>query len=360
MVVERKRAVATGAWIAAEMAALVLVASIRFDYRDPGLVGRFTTSVRALPFGHGIDVEGYIRLTEYFRGLAPADSMMPPYCFRIIAPLAASAIPAAPLTALDLVDLASLLATLLVIDRAMRRMGLGNRARVIGGAMFAVSFPTFYYATVGFVDPVAVFAVALLLWCVVADAPVWGTAAVAVLAALVKETNAAFSILPLAFQAARGRRTLRDLGPRALIPLACVAAILGVHALAPFPDPGFTWKPSLASVAENLSRPRTYLSLALTVLIPASLATMSLVSGRAKAIGAPLLAVLGVGCVLASAMYLYSLFSAYTDGRIIWIVYPFAIPIAVAWFRSRETGGVPRSVPGVHRQPGHPGGAIGA
>jgi hypothetical protein len=31
-------------------------------------------------------------------------------------------------------------------------------------------------------------------------------------------------------------------------------------------------------------------------------------------------------------MYLYSLCSAYTDGRIIWIVYPFAIPIAASWF----------------------------
>ncbi len=264
--------------------------------------------------------------------------MIAPFCFRPLAPLIASVIPAPPLTALDILDLVSLLGTLFLLDHVMRRLGYEARARVVGGAVFAVSFPTLYYGAIGFVDPVAILSVTAFMACVLQERPMWLISLLAVLASLVKETNVAFSILPLAYHLARGRRAPADLWPAAVLPVACAAAVLGVHALAPFRDPGFIWTFRLSSIRENLIRPRTYVSLALTALVPALLAILALASGRARrALAASEYYVLILGGALACAMYLYSITSAYTDGRIIWILYPFAIPIGAAWFTARAT-----------------------
>ncbi|HEU4334650.1 MAG TPA: hypothetical protein VFT32_09170 [Candidatus Eisenbacteria bacterium] len=322
--------------LAIEAIALLGLASLRFDYRDPGVIGRFTSGVRALPGGHGLDVEGYVRLTEYFRGTAPADSMMPPYCYRPLAPLAASLLPVRALTALNLVNLIALLGAFIAVVRTLLRMGLGAGAVAAGGAIFAVSFPTFYYATIGFVDPVAVFAVALLVEAMAADRPLWWIAVVAALGSLVKETNAAFSILPFVRAYAGGVRATAPLTRRAALPLLCVGLVILVRVTAPFPGRDSFWAPSAAAIVENLTRPRTYLSLGLTVGLPFVLAALGLASREARArLGAPDRAMLVAGSLVALGLYLYSVCSAYTDGRIIWAIYPFTAPLAAAWIDAR-------------------------
>ncbi|HET9951115.1 MAG TPA: hypothetical protein VFS09_04900 [Candidatus Eisenbacteria bacterium] len=322
-------------------AILLAVAAIRFDYWDPGPVRRLTAGAHGLPWGHGVDVEGYVRLVAYFRGSAPADSMLAPFCFRPLVPAAASLLPFPALTALDVVNLLALAGALLLLLAVMRRIGLGERSRWYGGLLFALSFPTFYYGAIGFVDPVAILAAALLLHLTLREAPLPLLAAVAILAALVKETNAAFCVLPVLYAWFGGSRSWSRLAWAASVPAAAVAAAMTARALLPFPGSGYFWTPALAPLLDNLSRPRTYLSLALTVGPPLFFAGAAWVGGRAAAaIGERDRRLLASGAAIAAGLYLYSFASAFTDGRIVWASYPFLIPLAASWFEERRAAGV--------------------
>jgi hypothetical protein len=333
---------------------LVLVlfsfALIRFDLRDPGPVGRLTAGATATRYGLPLDVAGYVRLTAYFRGQAPADSMIPPYCYRPLVPLLASALPWNPLTSIDVLDIACLLLTLVLLDRLLLRAGYGTRARTLGGLLFAASFPTFYYGAIGFVDPAVLLTLTGMALAAIGGRPlaftIWFVAGV-----LVKETNAVMAALPGVWAWARGeprrslaRAAIARVAPLALLALALVA---GIRMLAPFPEPGWLWRPSAAAVLENFSRPRALLSLVLTLGLPAAAGIAALATGRAARALSPwhlrfFLAASG----LAAALYLYSLTAAYADGRVIWGAYPFLIPVAVAMGVpiSREPAPVPGRV----------------
>jgi len=313
--------------------ALVLVllafALIRFDLRDPGPVRRLTAGATATRYGLPLDVAGYVRLTAYFRGQAPADSMIPPYCYRPLVPLVASALPWRPLTSIDVLDVACLLGTLVLLDRLLLHVGYGTRARTIGCLLFAASFPTFYYGAIGFVDPAVLLALTGMALAAIRGRrlsfAIWLVAGV-----LIKETNAIMAALPGVWSWARGarREALGRLVPPALL---AVAIVVGIRMLAPFPEPGWLWRPSAAAVVENLARPRALLSLILTIGLPGVAAIAALATGRAaRALSAAHLRFFLVASALAATLYLYSLTAAYADGRVIWGAYPFLIPVAVA------------------------------
>jgi hypothetical protein len=315
---------------------LALVASVRFDYRDPGPVRSWTAGARAGPYGHPIDVEGYVRLTRYFRAEAPADSMISPFCFRPLVPLLAALLPLRPLTAIDLINLLALAAALLVVLRACSWAGLPPGAAWVGGVLFAVSFPTFYYATIGFVDPVAVLAAAILLLLTLKRAGTGWLIVAAIAAVLVKESNAAFAALPLAGAWLRGRRSGSELAAAAAPLVLSIGAVVATRGLLPFPDPGYAWTPSAAALRDNLLRPRTYASACLTAGVPALLAIGAIARGRWKEVlGGAERSILLAGASIALALYGYSFTAAYTDGRILWVGYPFVVPIAATWFAER-------------------------
>ncbi|HYJ32206.1 MAG TPA: hypothetical protein VE326_03210 [Candidatus Binatia bacterium] len=322
-------------------AALVLIllgfALIRFDLRDPGPVRRLTAGATATRYGLPLDVAGYVRLTAYFRGQAPADSMIPPYCYRPLVPLIASALPWGPLTSIDVVDLACLLLTLVLLDRLLFHVGYGMRGRTLGCFLFAASFPTFYYGAIGFVDPAALLALTGMALAALRGRrlsfAIW-----LVVGVLIKETNAIMAALPGVEPWARGTRG-EALGRAAPLALLAVAIVVGIRMLAPFPEPGWLWRPSPVALLENLARPRALLSLVLTIGLPGAAAVAALATGRAaRALSPEHLRFFLTGSALAAALYLYSLTAAYADGRVIWSVYPFLIPMAVAMWAPAAPG----------------------
>lgn len=318
---------------AAAAALLLLVALPRFDMRDAGPIGRLTAGARETPWGHPLDVEGYERLTEWFRGAAPADSMIPPFCYRPLAPALAAPLPAPPVTALNLVNVAALLLTLGLLGAIGATVGLSAGGRWAAMLLFAVSFPTFYYGAIGFIDPLAILFAAALLLATLRGAPLVLLVPLAVFAALAKETNALFAILPVVAAWRAGRRRIGDIARAAAPFAAAVAAHLIVRSTLPFPEPDSFWTPSLKAAVENLSRPRTYASLLLTIALPAGLAAAALRTSRVRErIGRAHRETLVAGAMLAAGLYAYSIASAHTDGRIVWAAYPFLLPLAAAWF----------------------------
>src|SRR6185503_5853780 len=300
------------------VASLLVVALPRFNLHDPGPIGRFTASAAQSAYGRPIDVEGYIRLTDYFRGQAPADSMIPPFCYRPLVPYVASYLPIDSQSAINVVNLVCLLLAVFALDRLLLRLRLGDRARMIGCLLLTVSFPTFYYGAIGFIDPAALLVVTLASYVTVRGS--WAAlAAIVVLGVLVKETNALVALLPGVWAWANGERSPKIWARAAGQCLLAGITVVAVHALSPFPQQGAVWTPSAAALFENLARPRAVLSLLLTLGIPAVLAVAAVATNRAeRALGRPVVRYLLGGCVLSAALYVASALAAYADGRIIW------------------------------------------
>ena len=185
---------------------LLLVCLPRFNMWDPGPIGRWTAAARNTPWGHPIDVEGYARFVEYARGREPAGRMLAPFAYRPLAPAIAALMPGSATTAINLLNVASLLAVLLLLEQIGRRAGLGGRGRWAAGLMFACSFPAFYYGAIGFIDPVAMLLATLFLLLTLGRAPTLVLVVVMSLAVLAKETNAVFALLPPGFAFARDGR----------------------------------------------------------------------------------------------------------------------------------------------------------
>jgi len=320
---------------------LLLVCLPRFNRMwDPAAIRG--EAARSTPWGHPIDVEGYTRLVRYFRGHLQPAALIAPFCHRPLGPALAAALPAAPLTAINLVNLASLAAAIWLLDGIGGLAGLRSRGRLAAGLLFVFSFPTFYYGTIGFIDPIALATAALVLVLVVRGAPMAALVPAIALATLAKETNVAFALLPLGMGVAErswGRAARRS----AVLLAAGAGTFLLVHALVPTPGQDVRPVPGLAVALENLSRPRTYLSLALTIGVPAGLGSLAITAGRARALLRPdAYSVLLLGSLLAGVLYVGSIVGAHTDGRLVWIAYPFLIPIAATWFERRPGAALSR------------------
>jgi hypothetical protein len=312
---------------------LILVCLPRFNMWDPGPIRGWTAAARAATaYGHPIDVEGYVRLVRYFRGEAYASDLIAPFCHRPLAPAVASVLPFAPTTAINVVNLASLIAALWILDAICGVAGLGGRGRWAAGLMWVVAFPTFGYGTIGFVDPVAIATSALVLLLVLRRAPLAALVGAVALATLAKETNALVAFVLVGTDLPR-RPTVGVMVRAALLLVAGLATFLLVQELMPVPGENLRQPPGLDVAAANLTRPKTYLTFILTLAVPVTCAALAFSSGRARAtLTREARATLLFGSILAGGLYLASVFGAYTDGRMAWVAYPFLIPIAASYF----------------------------
>jgi len=309
---------------------LVLVVLPRFDLHDSGLVRKFTATATATRYGLPLDVAGYVRLVEYFRGELPADSLISPYCYRPLVPYVASKLPFKPLTSINAINLLCLFLSVMVLDGILTFVGYTQSVRNLGALLFLVSFPTFYYGTIGFVDPVAVLFVSVGVYLTLRGHALM-LALCVVLGTLVKETNALIALLPGIWGWARASLSVRLIIQVAMLGFLALFTAVCVRTLSPFPERGWFWIPSLEAVRENLSRPRAYLSLFLTLGLPAALALVAVATRRAgETLSRPIFRFLLGGVSLVTMLYFYTLPAAYADGRVIWIVYPFLIPLALS------------------------------
>ncbi|HMI30744.1 MAG TPA: hypothetical protein VK527_03325 [Candidatus Limnocylindrales bacterium] len=282
------------------------------------MIRKLSLATVAFPHSRPLDVEGYVRLTEFFRGHTPADSLIAPFCFRPLVPFAASVLPVDAPSAVNVINLLCLMLTVLALDRILSFLGYAVRARTLGCLLFIVSFPTFYYGTIGFVDPAAVMFVTLGIYAVLKGRWVL-LGAITVLGVLAKETVGIVALLPIL-------RTRRQIALAALLSGLAVLTLAWVRAL--LPGHHFLWLPSLRTILDNAARPRTYLTFLLTVGPLLALA----LAGAWKRRLTPGSHFFWAGFALALAVYVYSLFSTYADGRSVWTAVPFLVPLAVSLF----------------------------
>lgn len=321
--------------------ALVLVCLPRFNRHDLGL--ELTPSQQSAAEVLG-DADEYIALVEYFRSGATGPGLRAPFAQRILAPWLASRLPFEPMTSLNIVNLAALLAAMVLLDLSLGATGATNRGRWLGVGLFVFSFATFYYGTIGFVDPVLIGWLAAAQFCLVSNRYAW-LMLILFLGGMTRETMLIF-VPVLAVDVWFVRQTR----PRKIVWVAAgfLAVVLGIavaRQVSPVTSDGLVAGPTLERLMSNVVRPRAWLSLLLTLGLAGALALWGLAMVAAGRWTLPRrLLPMVAGFAGGLALFGVAMLTAYADGRFAWTTVVFTIPLAVwtleDWLEKNSGSGV--------------------
>ena len=273
---------------------------------------------------------------DWIRGESSHGTLYAPYSYRVLFTALASQLPFDSMTSINVLNLLFLVGTLILLYRLQETLAIQARPALWGCALFVFSFPTFYYGTVGYIDPGFLFLLALGLNLIYGK--VWWAAALTIGFGLLGKEGTIMLLPALGAALWQETRSWRPtLGWLLVAAGLWIALWYGVRALVPVANQ-FQWSISIDLLLANLARPRSWLTLIMsgsTLLVPFLLVLVRrqpLARPTIKGTYAPLWTGLGV----AIGYYMYSWTTAYVDGRMLWPVYLFAIPIAISWTTSPE------------------------
>jgi hypothetical protein len=304
---------------------------------------------------YSIDQRNYMNFVEYFRGNMPLDSVRSPYSFRPVVPYVASFLPFEAMTSINVLNTFIIILTCFLVWFILHKLDFEFEYRILGGLLFIVSFPVFYYATTGYVDAAATMLIFAILALVLYEQYYLLIPAM-ILAALTKET--CIVVFPFIFlyiyskSSTGGKESIFLQSLKSLIPpedkklrniyffvwisFICflVAMIIARKSFGMYgTGSGYLWLPSAEHLSDNVYRIKTYLSLILSMGFPGLLTMLYLISKKNKKQDA-LYVSLMVGIITALILWVYSYFSAYSDGRYIWAAYPYLIPLGLKYLKS--------------------------
>lgn len=283
-----------------------------------------------------IDEAQYVGMVERFRGQTPQLELWAPFTYRPLAPWLAAQLPFEPLTALNVLNVLSLLGATWFVWSTLRLFEPAPGWQLVGTLAFVWSFPFCYYGTTGLVDPHALLLVSAGLYLVLTERW-WGLVGIALVGGLVKESIVLLWPAALAQCLISRRRERSAVVAVLLFPIAYAASSALGRALAPTRGDYTFWKG--LNLAENLSRPRVYLSAALSLGLQGGLAAAALPVLRRLTVDerrryVPLLA----GALASFGLFGVALLTAHADGRFLWLGHPFLTPLAVLGARTAVTG----------------------
>ncbi|WP_338768516.1 hypothetical protein [Massilia sp. METH4] len=264
------------------------------------------------------DSLAYFNTARYLRGEIAFDALRAPFPYRLAMPALAALLPGDVRNNFALLNWLAMSAAALMLAVAAARAGLSNARAIGAGLLLLVSVPTFWYAPYLLTDPGSICARAAFVLGVVTGAP-WLSLAAGLAGTAVREEN----ILLLAWLLATRRTSV----PTGILFLALAGAWLVAVRWWILPGlPSYTWVPNIGTLLNALQDKRGMLSLAAASVIVLPLAA----AGWRHC--APRLAPLKGLAILMALPPLYATLSVRVEGRIVWDLYPFLLPIAVCAF----------------------------
>jgi hypothetical protein len=300
---------------------LVLVASLRFN-RNSLILSR--------PLN---DAMYYIANVEKLRGIDPTTfPYKGPFNERILGTTLAAALPFSPLTAINITNLLFLVAGCYFLFRLLKTAGIAENLSWLGVYLFIFSFPTFYYSTIGYIDPSVLACIFCGVWAIYANKPL--PYLVAVVAGTMAKENIVI-LIPVALAYSWSRKQSQW----AYLALAASLIVVGINTLmrsrlAEVNDYVVFWEPELFRITHNLTRPNFYISSLLSWGAPLVLCGYYLVK-YPKQILENLKEDLPVwaGIATIGAATFYMIIAAFPDGRNVWVSYCFPILMAMKWWQ---------------------------
>ncbi|GAB3460953.1 hypothetical protein GCM10027321_21070 [Massilia terrae] len=260
------------------------------------------------------DSLAYFDTARHLRGEIPVTELRAPFPYRLLVPGIAAMLPGELHHAFASLNWALVTASAVLMWQTVLAVGAGNARALLAGLLMLLSLPVYWYAPYLLVDPGSVCARSLFVFALLAGQP-WLALFAGLVATAVREEN----ILLLGWLLLSGRVSLRAgfaaLAAAALWLLAVRWWIIGGL-------PSYTWRPNWWTVRHALQDIPSLLSMAgcAGVVLPLGLFGL----WRAPAQLKPLAGLM----LLMTLPLLYAAMSVRIDGRAIWGLYPFLIPLA--------------------------------
>jgi hypothetical protein len=301
----------------------LLIVSVRFNRNDL-LVKRSLGDARY-----------YIENVKFFRGEKISYGLQAPFNERLLVTILASPLPFDPMTSINIVNVLFLSLSLFYFFKTLKLLVPDQDFVWAGLYMFVISFPTFYYATIGYVDSGVLLMIFVGLYAIYSQKYILFLSAIA-LGTLAKEGIVLLIPVAAAFGYVFQNRKWY------LYALAGLAIYLVIWGLVKHNIPnseGYTpvlfWQPISWRLQDNLTRINTYVSSVLSFGIPGFLCCYFIIKYPTALLARwkedlPL----WLGAIGGTGLWFYSIFSAHTDGRFFWIAYCFPILLSMIWWNS--------------------------
>ncbi len=274
------------------------------------------------------DLKYFKAYVEYFRDQPLTAPLRPATNWRFLVPYLASKIPFDAVTSINLVNCVFLILSLVVFYKTLELLKVEPNKIWQSLWLFILSFPMFYYSTIGYVDASLFFFIALSIYFTITNKP--GLFLLSILLGLcVKETVAMAIPFYLFYHLKTDRKKAIYTSMLAIISFVILFYL--IKKIAPVSIEGSEnnfWKFDLANMKNNFFRINTWLSFILSF---GFLGLVFLIETRKlstyKILGNQL--ILSCLVCMAGAFFFYSLsyFSTVADGRVIWLTYFYLIII---------------------------------
>lgn len=277
------------------------------------------------------DAQYFKAYVEYFRGETPSYFIRPASNWRMLVPAVASVLPFEPITAINIIDLICLAVSIYFLYKSMKFLHIEENLNWIGCWLFIFSFPTFYYTTIGYVDPGVMLFISMAMYFSLTQCLRWLLPAF-ILGALTKETI--IIALPFTFM-----YTWYNNKQRAIVWTLLILAVYLVenylirqyaYVTPGERSPAF-WGLSMEAVWMNAHRLNSYLAPILSFGIPGVLFLwVNKKMGWVNIKQSPLMIATWALLLGVLAVFITTVIATYCDGRMIWHAY-YALIIASMW-----------------------------
>jgi len=273
------------------------------------------------------DSLAYFNTARYLRGEAAFGELRAPFPYRLLMPALAAYLPGDLRNTFAAVNWIAISVAAGGLSRIVAHVGGSRRQVIFAGLLLVFSVPTFWYASYLLTDPGALCARTLFVLGVVTCQP-WLAVGAALAATAIREENILLLLWLLVF-----RRVGIAAGIAALAAAAGWLLLVRWWLLPGLPS--YLWVPSLGTLWAALHDVRTLLSVASAAVIVLPLAALGW-----RHIP-PSLAPLKTMLLLMALPPAYAALSVRVDGRAIWSLYPFLVPLAVyaRWPGGAKTAG---------------------
>ena len=340
-------------WLAVLLILLVLITIPRFNRQDLWFIDNFTTD--GLPAASSVvlaDAGSYIAHVEYLRGEPASENLKSPFVYRPLVPLVASILPFEPMTAINVVNLLFLIAGLVFLWATLARM-VRVSLQVLGGFLYTVSFGTFFYGTIGYIDASAVGIITISSYFIVSSR--WLPLLVALtVGPFIKEQVLVLSPALLGYMRFSIRHTwIKSLAISGASGIYMVVLLYIARVISPIDmnSAGLSlanilnnWPVSISALLK-IQEAEEVLKLFLGFGAPALLFVLLLWPTRHNLNKSlPIIAPFLGGAIGVTIFVIYAQFCCATAGRFSWMTAPFLIPITMylleTLFRDKENQGV--------------------
>jgi len=233
---------------------------------------------------------------------------------------------------------------IIFLNKLLIFLKFNSSFRLFGLILFIYSFPTFYYGSAGYIDSVLVCCLVISLYVLLKERWILFIILV-IISAGVKETSVVIvfvSIWYILF------KTNIQVSRKIALIVSYIVAYSSVIVIVRNvfgTGSEYIWLPEVQMILENISRPKTWLSFILTLGIPGFLSFFHLKRLKKYYHQKSIKLILLFGFAISILLFVFSILSAYAQGRFIWVSYPFTIPLSLyVILELRESGKIYNSL----------------